>query len=144
MIMLRKILCIVLTLILQASGSLAAEPTDGEAKNIVDRALAALGGKEKLSGIKAASFKTRGKAYWFGAATDFTGEMAVQGLAKARTLMTCEIMGTKQSIVAVINGDKGWVKTNDVVIDLDAKTLATQMGDHAESRRSTSAAWQFA
>lgn len=108
--MLRKPSLFTLMLVLQTSGLSAAEATDTEAALLVDRALVALGGTKKLSGIKAAIFKTKGKFYWFGAGTDFTGEMAVQGLAKGRTVMTFEFLGKKQTIITVVNGDKGWVQ----------------------------------
>jgi hypothetical protein len=130
MAMLRKLPLFTLMLVLQASRLSADEAIDTEPGGIVDQALVALGGKEKLSGIKAATFKTKGTLYWFGAGTDFTGEMAVQGLAKARTVMTFEVMGKKQTIIAVVNGDKGWVKANDTVTEIDQRTLAVQMGDH--------------
>jgi hypothetical protein len=128
--MLRELPLFTLMLVIQASRLSGDEPIDTEASRIVDRALVALGGKEKLAGIKAATFSTKGKFYWFGAGTDFTGEMAVQGLVKARTVMTFEFMGKKQTIIAVVNGDKGWVKANDMVTEIDQKTLAVQMGDH--------------
>jgi hypothetical protein len=51
-------------------------------------------------------------------------------LAKARTELTFEFLGKKQTIISVVNGDKGWVKVNDMVKEIDQKTLATQMGDH--------------
>jgi len=116
--------------LVMASPAPADETQKAEARRVVEKALRAMGGKEKLAGVKAATFRTKGKFYWFGAGTDFTGEMAVQGLAKARTVMTFEFMGKKQTIIAVVNGDKGWVKANDTVTEIDQKTLAVQMGDH--------------
>jgi hypothetical protein len=113
-----------------ASTALADEAQDAEARRVIEKALHAMGGKEKLAGVKAATFTTKGKLYWFGAGTDFTGEMAVQGLTKARTVMRFEFLGKKQTIIAVVNGDKGRVKANDVVTEIDQKTLAVQMGDH--------------
>jgi hypothetical protein len=124
----RAVPFLILAPLVMVSAAPADEPQ--EARRVVEKALRALGGKEKLAGVKAATFKTKGKFYWFGAATDFTGEMAVQGLAKARTVMTFEVMGMKQTIIAVVNGDKGWVKANDTVTEIDQKTLAVQMGDH--------------
>jgi hypothetical protein len=108
----------------------ADETPAAQARRVVEKALRALGGKDRLAAVKAATFKAKGKFYWLGAGTDFTGEMAVEGLAKARTVMTLEFMGKKQTIIAVANGDKGWVKANDLVTDIDQKTLAVQMGDH--------------
>jgi hypothetical protein len=121
---------LIIAALVMASTASADEKQQAEAHRVVAKALRALGGKEKLAGVKAATFKTKGKLYWFGAGTDFTGEMAVQGLAKARTVMTFEYMGKKQTIIAVLNGDKGWVKANDMVTEINQKTLAVQMGDH--------------
>jgi hypothetical protein len=108
----------------------ADETQEAEARRVVDKALRAMGGKEKLVAVKAATFKAKGKLYWFGAGTDFTGEFAMQGTTKGRSVFHFELMGKKQTIVAVLNGKAGWVKTNDTVVEVDAKTLATQMGDH--------------
>jgi hypothetical protein len=108
----------------------ADDTQEAEACRAVEKALRAMGGKESLAGIKAATFNTKGKFYWLGAGTDFTGAMAVQGLTKARTVMTFDLLGKKQTIIAVVNGDKGWVKANDMVTEIDQKTLAVQMGDH--------------
>jgi hypothetical protein len=113
--MLTKRPLLTLMLVLQASTLSADEATDAEARRIVDRALVALGGKEKLAGVKAATFKAKGKFYWLGTGTDFTGEMAVQGLAKARTELTFEFLGKQQTIIAVVNGDKGWVRARAIL-----------------------------
>jgi hypothetical protein len=126
----RVVPLVIIAPLVMASTAPAEKPQEAEARRVVEKALHAMGGKEKLVGVKAATFKTKGKLYWLGAATDFTGEMAVQGLAKARTVMIFEVMGKKQTIIAVFNGDKGWVKANDMVTEIDQKTLAVQMGDH--------------
>src|SRR4030095_1694149 len=119
---------LVIAALVMASTAIADETQVAEARRVVEKALRAMGGKEKLAGVKAATFNTKGKLYWFGAGTDFTGEMAVQGLTKARTVMSFEFLGKRQTIIAVVNGDKGWVKANDVVTEIDQKTLAVQMG----------------
>jgi hypothetical protein len=121
---------LILTPLVMATTAPADETKKVEARRVVEKALRVMGGKEKLAAIKAATFKTKGKFYWLGAGTDFTGEMAVQGLAKARTVMTFDFGGKKQTIIAVVNGDKGWVKANDKVTEIDQKTLVVQMGDH--------------
>jgi hypothetical protein len=121
---------LVLTPLIMPSPAPGGETPEAEARRIVDKALRALGGKEKLAATKAATFNARGKFYWFGAATDFTGEFAVEGTTKGRSVFHFEFMGKKQTIIAVINGKEGWVKSNNMVVDVDSKTLATQMGDH--------------
>jgi hypothetical protein len=121
---------LLIALFVRASAVPAGKTQEAEARRVVEKALRVMGGKKKLAAVKAATFKTKGKLYWFGRGTAFTGEMAVQGLTKARTVMTFKFMGKKQTIIAVVNGGKGWVKANGKVTEIDQKTLAVQMGDH--------------
>jgi hypothetical protein len=117
-------------LLVMVAPVIADDTREAKARRVVEKALRVMGGKKKLAAVKAATFKTKGKFYWFGAGTAFTGEMAVQGLTKARTVMTFQFMGKKQTIIAVVNGDKGWVKADGKVTEIDPKTLAVQTGDH--------------
>jgi len=61
---------------------------------------------------------------------NFHGAFAAQGADKGRTELTFEFMGQKFVMISVVNGEKGWVKSNDVLIELDKKTLLTQK-EHA-------------
>jgi hypothetical protein len=101
-----------------------------EARAIVDKAFRAMGGKEKLAAIRAATWTAKGKFHGFGAGVDFQGTFAVQGTDKGRTELKFEFMGQKFVMISVINGDKGWVKSNDMLVELDKKTVLTQK-EHA-------------
>src|SRR3974390_2816943 len=84
----------------------AAEQDD--IKAILDKAIKAHGGEEKLSKSKAVTMKIKGK--WYG-----MGEDGVEyNLETARTTtqfrfeLTMDVGGQKFSILQVVNGNKGW------------------------------------
>jgi len=39
-------------------------------------------------------------------------------------------MGQKSVVISVINGDKGWMKSNDMLVELDKRAILTQK-EHA-------------
>src|SRR5262249_35660766 len=96
----------------------AGNANEKEARATVDKAFHAMGGKEKLAAIRAATWTAKGKFYGFGAGVDFQGTFAVQGADKGRTELKFEFMGQKFVMISVLNGDKGWVKSNDMLIEL--------------------------
>src|SRR5262249_42136951 len=96
-----------------------------ETKVIVDKAIKALGGEAKLTKAKAITWKGKGKFYGLGEqGIDYTGEWAVQGSRQFRVAIDTEIMGQKFRQPSVGNGDKGWIKNNDQVIEMDKDMLA--------------------
>ena len=60
----------------------AGTANEKEARAIVDKAFHAMGGKEKLAAIRAATWTAKGKFYGFGAGVDFQGTFAGRGLTK--------------------------------------------------------------
>jgi hypothetical protein len=123
-------LVVISVVFLSASAAPTSAANEKEALVIVDKAFRAMGGKERLATIRAATWAAKGKFYGFGAGVDFQGNYAVQGVDKGRTELTYELNGQKFVMIAVCNGDKGWVKSNDTLIELDKKTLVTQK-EHA-------------
>src|SRR5687767_4031004 len=87
----------------------AGTANEQEARAIVDKAFHAMGSKENLAAIRAATWTAKGKFYGFGEGVDYQGTYAVQGVDKGRTELTYEFMGQKFVMIAVSNGDKGWV-----------------------------------
>src|SRR5262249_27574571 len=55
---------------------------------------------------------------------------AAHGADKGRTELTFDVMGQKVVAISVIDGDKGWVKSAGMLLELDKKTLLTQK-EHA-------------
>jgi len=105
-----------------AFGLRAAEQDD--AKNIIDKAIKARGGQEKLRKLKAVTMRLKGTIHSPGGDVPFTGEVVTQGADQRRLALDAETNGTKFTFVQVLNGDKGWQKINDDTQELNADQLA--------------------
>ena len=96
----------------------SATADDREVAAIVDKAIEALGGEDKLSNIEAVTWKTTG---WmnmlFQGAEHFkyTGELTIAGLDRSRSeLIMLDSGGDKHRIRSVLNGDNAWLSWGDV------------------------------
>jgi hypothetical protein len=87
----------------------AEEPRPEE---IVDKAIRAHGGEEKLAGLTAFTSKVR-TAYPDAATWD--AEIAVQLPGRYRAERTTSSGGKSRTTLIVIDGDQGWMKTNALV-----------------------------
>src|SRR5207237_1927991 len=103
-----------------------ARASDDKAKAIVDKAVQALGGEEKLNAAKNFTWKGKGKINFMGNESDFTMEGAVQGLERYRGQFEGEFGGNKIKGVTVLNGDKGWRKFADNNMELDKDGVANE------------------
>src|SRR5262249_53313597 len=92
---------------------------DKDANSILDKAIKALGGEEKLSAVKAATWKAKGTINFGGMESEFTSQSTVQGLDHYRGEFEGEFMGNKFKGVTVLAGDKGWVNFGGNKMDMD-------------------------
>src|SRR5262245_20222790 len=99
---------------------------DKDVKAILDKAIKALGGEEKLSKVKAASWKTKGTISFGGSDNEFTGTSTVQGLDHLRSTFEGEFGGMKIEGVTVLAKDKAWRKFGDNQMELDGDALANE------------------
>jgi negative regulator of sigma E activity len=97
-----------------------------EAKATIDKAIKAMGGEEKLTGIKAFSAKGKGQIALEGNDYDFTFEMTTKGIDQYRSSYEVEVDGKKFDGVTVLDGDKGWKKEAGEVKKLDGEALAVE------------------
>jgi hypothetical protein len=98
-----------------------------QARAIVQKAIKAMGGEAKLKKFKAAAWKGKGKVYVLGGeGLDYSGEWAFQGTRHYRVSIEGEVAGQKFQQILVVNGDKGWVKANDMLMDMNKEMLAEQ------------------
>jgi hypothetical protein len=95
-----------------------------EVQALLDKAIKAHGGEEKLNKHKAFTLKMKGKSHVMGMALDTTGEMAFQRPDQFRMELEFEIMGMKFKILQVFNKGKGWLSLNGMVQELDKDLLA--------------------
>jgi outer membrane lipoprotein-sorting protein len=106
----RKLLCLAVVALAATGAARADEQAD--LQKVIDRAIQATGGREKIDKFKAVTFKMKGKFYGMGEGIDYTGEVAVQVPDKTRTQVDGEVNGAKVTFfVRVTDGKKMWQKT---------------------------------
>jgi hypothetical protein len=110
-----------MVLVAGISGPGQADDT-GNANAILDKVIKALGGEEKLSKIKAASWKAKGTIRLMGSDNSFTTQWVVQGLDQTRQEFEGDFGGSPFKGITVLAGDKGWrmFASNRTALDKDA------------------------
>ena len=95
---------------------------DSDAKSIVDKAITALGGAEKLAKIEAFSMKAKGTVVFNGNESDTTTEMIFKGIDHYRR----EFGNDQFHGVVVLAGDKGWRKFGDNSSTIEGDAVANE------------------
>jgi hypothetical protein len=106
-------------------GTKARAEGDKSAGAILDKAIKALGGEEKLSGMKGASWKAKGTISFGGSDNAMTTQSTSQGLDHFRQDFEGDFGGMKIMGSTVLAGDKGWRKFNDMTMELDKDAVAS-------------------
>jgi hypothetical protein len=117
---------LVVTFIGLGLGGSAFADGDKDSLAILDKAIKALGGEEKLSGIQAATWKAKGTRSFGGKESEFTSQSTVQGFDHYRREMESEFNGNPFKFVMVLNGDKAWRKFGDNNKELDSDAVAAE------------------
>ncbi|MBN9117863.1 MAG: hypothetical protein J0I06_01620 [Planctomycetes bacterium] len=105
-----------------------------EARKLVEKAVKAHGGQEKLDKLPGTSLKFKGTFHGQGDGIPTTGEISAQGPDKQRIDIEVEAGGQKFPIVIVVAGDKGWTKIGKETTEFDKDKLA-------EAKEQAYAAW---
>ncbi len=99
---------------------------DSDATAILDKAIKALGGEEKLSKVVAMTWKSKATISFNGNDAEFTGVTSIQGLDHLRTEAEGNFNGNRNKFVTVVNGDRGWRKFGDNVMPMEETGLANE------------------
>ncbi len=92
-------------------------------KAIIEKAVKAYGGLEKLAKMKTTHMKTKGTIDLFGG-INFTQDATIQLPNKFREAIQMDVMGQQVNVTTVFNGEKGWIKVNDMdTMDMDDNIL---------------------
>jgi hypothetical protein len=110
-------------LVLVAIGLVAGRATADDAKTIVEKAIKAHGGEEKLTKFKATKLKAKGTMSLMGADIEFSVEATTQLPDQFREEVKLEVMGQSFSIVQVYDGKKGWASNPMGTMELDGAQL---------------------
>jgi hypothetical protein len=97
-----------------------------DASAILDKAIKALGGEEKLRKAEASTWKSKGKITFNDNANEFTSQATVQGLDHYRSEFEGEFNGNPTKGVTVLCGDKGWRKFGDNANEMDDEAVARE------------------
>jgi hypothetical protein len=94
--------------------------TGGEdARAVIESAIKATGGEQALAKHQASTFKEKGTYYGMGDGLPYTGNSAMQFPDQFRM----EIVNV---FMMVVNGDKGWMKSEKGVMEMTKEQLAEQ------------------
>jgi hypothetical protein len=107
---------------------------DDEPKVLVEKAIKAYGGEEKLAGIKAIQVKSKGTIDILGMSLEFTSNGVQQLSGQLKSEIQMEIMGNQITVVQICDGKKGWLKVADNVMELEGDLLK-EMQDQVRSTR---------
>jgi hypothetical protein len=115
----RFLVALLVTVLVSGLGrSVSADYTN--VTTILDKAVKALGGEDKLRKIEAATWKTKGKiTLWDHKEHEFTGQTTARGLDRFRSELEMDALGEKLKILAVLNGDNAWHTVGDMPLQPD-------------------------
>jgi outer membrane lipoprotein-sorting protein len=116
----RRFVCLATALVVVAAGAARADEK-ADSKAVIEKAIKAVGGEEKLAKFNSATFKMKGKWYGMGEGIDYTGEVAVQVPDKTRIKIDTGAGDMKFTFIRVVNGDKVWSKLNNDTTEVDDK-----------------------
>jgi hypothetical protein len=88
-----------------------------EAKAVIDKAVKAMGGADKVAKFKTGSFRGKGSGQEGGKEISVTMEGLWQGLSQYRIDAEATHDGRTEKVLIVVNGDKGWAKARDKTED---------------------------
>lgn len=109
-----------------AAAGLPARADDKDPNAIVDKAIKAAGGEEKLKKLVAISLKTKATVTFNGDDNPLTSQATYQGLDRYRNDFEIEFQGNNVKGAVVLNGDKGWRKFGDQTSPMDDDALANE------------------
>jgi hypothetical protein len=90
--------------------------------SILDRAIKAHGGAEKLARLKAIETRAKGRLEVQGG-LDFTETTLAQLPAQVKESIRATGGGQQRSVTLVFNVKEGWVRANDRTVDMEAKMV---------------------
>src|ERR1700722_14842920 len=113
-----------LAMILAGAASVRADD-QADAKAIIEKALKAQGGADKADKNKTFSSKMKGKLHVMGLELDYSAMMHTQEPDRVRFEMDLTIMGKEFKVLQIFNKDKGWLKNNDMTMEMTKDMIAS-------------------
>jgi outer membrane lipoprotein-sorting protein len=103
-----------------------------EVKAILEKAVKAHGGAEKLNKMKCLQSKSKGKLELFGSSIDMTQEVSIKFAGKFREVAELDVNGQKVKVISVFDGSKASIMANGQPVDVTDKIMEEfKEGAHA-------------
>jgi hypothetical protein len=118
----RKLLCLGMALVMGLSWTKTAWSQEDPAA-LLDKAIKAVGGEEKLGKLKAYRTRARGTLVVENIRLPFTSDVAVQLPDRFRTEMRVSVGQRSMSVVQSLTGEKGWSTSDGETKDLEPRML---------------------
>jgi hypothetical protein len=122
----KRFLGAVLAILFLSSPITPVRADDKDPNAILDKAIKALGGEEKLKKAEAITWKSKGTITLGGNANDIKLQTTFQGLDHHRSEFEGEFNGNEIKGTTVLSGDKGWRKFGDNSMDMDEDGVANE------------------
>lgn len=88
------------------------------AKEVLAKAIKAVGPEEKIANHKAVTIMFNGKIHQMGMEVPFKGEVVSQGIDQNKVQVHVDVNGQKLAVIQILNRDKGWTKIGDMLMDM--------------------------
>lgn len=106
--------------------TVSARADDKDPQAVLDKAIKALGGEEKIKKAEAFTWKTKGTINFGGNENEFKGSVTARGLDHMRRESDMEINGEQRTFVIVVAGNKAWIKFGDQAREAEGDMLDNQ------------------
>jgi hypothetical protein len=103
---------------------------DSEAKAVIDKAIKAHGGEDKLAKLQQARIKSKGTMIVMGMDVAFSNDLICQLPKKSKQTIALKAGGQKLTMVQVLNGSKAWVVAGGETKDIEGDELKAQQEDN--------------
>ena len=120
----RKLVSLALVVAAVLLGMARRAAAEDDPRAVIEKAVRAHGGAEKISQLKAVRMKVRGTLYLGKEGVPFVGETAAQLPDKLKNTLGFELEGKKQDVRQVVNGDKATVTINGEPLALKEQHVA--------------------
>jgi outer membrane lipoprotein-sorting protein len=123
--MARAFSAVIAACLLMQAASIHAEEQD-QARGVIEKAIHARGGADRLAKIKAIKYKSKGTVHVGGQDAEYKGEFTIQFPDQTRSEIDTEFGSQAMRIVVVLNRDKGWMKFGDQSQEMPDDQLKSQ------------------
>jgi hypothetical protein len=122
----KRFLRLALAIVFVSTAASLVRADDKDPNAVLDKAIKAVGGEEKLKKVDAISWKSKLTVTINGNSNDLSSHVTTQGIDHYRSEIEGEFGGNPVKGVTVLNGDKGWRNFGGNKIDMDGEAVANE------------------